>query len=100
MGIRRTCLPRSNGQWSGEEVNGLWHSDIEAVNKITGREGIPFVDGRPDFSKWVKGSQTFKPGELNGSSSDFTAGYKKLMTDSNGIIKSQNATKKWLKNKV
>lgn len=95
----KTRLPRSKGHWSGEEGNSLWYSEIEEVNKVTGGEGMPFVNGRPDFSKWAKGSQTFKPGELNGSSSDFTAVYKKLKADSNGKIKSQNAAKKWLNNK-
>ena len=95
----RTRLPRNNGYWEGEVGNSLWHSDIEAVNKITGGEGIPFVNGRPDFSKWSQGTQTFKLGELNGTNKDFIAVYKKLMADSDGKLTSQNAAKLWLKNK-
>ncbi|WP_289804810.1 RHS repeat-associated core domain-containing protein, partial [Dubosiella newyorkensis] len=32
----RTRLPRNNGHWEGEAGNGIWHSDIEEVNAITG----------------------------------------------------------------
>ncbi len=95
----RNRLPINNGYWEGDVGNSLWYSDIDAVNRITGGEGIPFVNGRPDFSKWAKGTQIFKPGELNGTNKDFVAVYKKLMADSNGKIKSQNAARKWLKNK-
>lgn len=71
----RTRLPRSNGHWSGEEGNSLWYSDLDVVNKITGGEGIPFINGRPDFSKWSKGTIPFKEGVLNGTKSDFNKVY-------------------------
>ena len=69
-------MPRNNGRWSGKEGNSIWHSDIEAVNKITGGEGIPFVNGRPDFSKWSKGTIPFIDGVLNGTKSDFNKVYE------------------------
>ena len=51
---------------------------LEAVNKITGGEGIPFINGRPDFSKWSKGTITFKKGVLKGTKSDFNKVYEKV----------------------
>ena len=74
----RTRLPRSNGHWSGEEGNSLWYSDLDVVNKITGGEGIPFINGRPDFSKWSKGTIPFKEGVLNGTKSDFNKVYEAI----------------------
>lgn len=97
--MRTTRLPRSNGHWEGEAGNSLWHSDIEDVKTITGGEGIPFIGGKPDFIKWSQGSQTFKPGVLNGTNRDFSAVYRKLKADSNGRITSQNAAKRQLKTK-
>ncbi len=95
----RTRLPRNNGHWEGNAGNGIWHSDIEEVNAITGGKGIPFKDGRPDFSEWSRGEIKFNIGELNGTRLDFDAVYEKIMKSSNGKFNSKNAVKEWLRDK-
>ena len=72
----KTRLPRTNGYWEGKPGDGLWYSENISVIEITGGEGVPFKNGRPDFSKWSQGSIAFEIGELDGSNSDFTAVYK------------------------
>lgn len=72
----KTRLPRTNGYWEGKPGDGLWYSENISVIEITGGEGVPFKNGRPDFSKWSQGSIEFEIGELDGSNSDFTAVYK------------------------
>lgn len=72
----KTRLPRTNGYWEGKPGDGLWYSENISVIEITGGEGVPFKNGRPDFSKWPQGSIEFEIGELDGSNSDFTAVYK------------------------
>jgi hypothetical protein len=42
------------GIWSGVRGDSDWFSDVEAVNKITNYEPIPFRRGFPNFSKWAK----------------------------------------------
>lgn len=72
----KTRLPRTNGYWEWKPGDGLWYSENISVIEITGGEGVPFKNGRPDFSKWSQGSIEFEIGELDGSNSDFTAVYK------------------------
>lgn len=84
----RTRLPRNNGHWNGSPGNGIWYSDISAVNAITGGKGIVFKDGRPDFSPWSKGMIRFDDGVLNGTRQDFTKVYEYLRDQSGGKIKS------------
>lgn len=72
----KTRLPRTNGYWEGKPGDGLWYSENISIIEITGGEGVPFKNGRPDFSKWSQGSIEFEIGELDGSNSDFTAVYK------------------------
>lgn len=74
-----------------------WKSNNPDVNRITNGESIPFKNGRPDFSAWSKGQLTFEPGELNGTSSDFTKVYEALKNELN--LNSNNAAKGWLKSK-
>jgi len=90
-------LPKSNGYWEGDPGNGVWHSDIKAVNKVTGNEGIPFYNGRPDFSKWSKGNLKFKKGELNGTRQDFKKVYERIKEMSGGQITSNSAAKRFLR---
>jgi hypothetical protein len=42
------------GIWSGVRGDSDWYSDVEAVNKITNYEPIPFRRGFPNFSQWAK----------------------------------------------
>jgi hypothetical protein len=72
---RAARLPRSGGRWEGTPGNGLWHSSHPDVNRITGGRPIRFVDGRPDFSPWSKGSIKFREGMLNGTRDDFAHVY-------------------------
>ena len=75
----KPLLPINNGEWSGEPGNSLWKPDPDYIppekspnpekpysnpeNKTCGeilekydmKEGIPFKDGEPDFSKISKG---------------------------------------------
>jgi len=86
-------LPVSNGSWSGQAGNSNWNSTLEAVNGITGGEGIPFVNGKPNFAKWSVA--TFSVEGLTGSAADFALIYKKMATDLG--FKSPTAAKNWLK---
>lgn len=47
----RTRLPRSNGRWDGEPGNGTWYPDNPDAKNVLGDKGVPFKDGRPDFSE-------------------------------------------------
>lgn len=47
-------LPRTNGKWEGEPGKGKWYSDKPEVNKITNGEGVEFIDGRANFTPWIK----------------------------------------------
>ena len=94
----KTRLPKKDGHWDGEAGNSNWISEKPEVNKITNGEGIPFKDGRPDFSQWSKGEIQFNEGELDGTKSDFKKIYEKIKNESNGQIKSNRAAKKLLKN--
>ncbi len=40
--------------------NGKWYSDKPEVKSITNGEGVEFIDGRPKFTPWSKGSIKFK----------------------------------------
>ena len=74
----KTRLPRTNGKWVGEPSNGKWYSDKTEVKNITKGEGVEFIDGRPNFTPWSKGSLKFKEGMLNGSKTDFNLVYEKI----------------------
>ncbi len=92
----RTRLPRTEGSWtSGTPGNGLWKSDIPAVNKVTGGKPIEFVNGRPAFTPWSKGQIKFKPGELNGTRQDFDKVYDYVAKQKN--LPSRNAAKNYLR---
>lgn len=92
-----TRLPRSNGHWKGGPGNGKWYSDKIEVTSITNGEGVEFIDGRPNFTPWSKGSIKFKEGMLDGSNNDFNLVYEKIMQLKGS--KSKNQGKAWLKEK-
>jgi hypothetical protein len=64
------CIPRTGGKWDGEPADSVWKPDLDTKptkynpNDLTwgeilakyGIDGIPFVDGEPDFSKVSKGT--------------------------------------------
>ena len=94
-GLRRDRLPRSKGKWSDPSKPGEsdWHSDKKPVKDVTGGCGIPFKNGRPDFSKWSKGELKFKKGVLDGTDADFDKVYQAIGKQK-GI--SKTAAKNWL----
>lgn len=66
-GLDFVRLPKSNGSWSGDAGNSLWKSnkpDVVAILDQKGMEGIPFVGGLPDFSKFSE--LTFEVSGLTG----------------------------------
>ncbi|WP_178082610.1 RHS repeat-associated core domain-containing protein, partial [Pseudomonas sp. FW126-L8] len=91
----RTRLPRNQGRWGadgkGKPGESPWYSDIPEVNEVTKGEPIPFVNGRPDFSQWSKGTVKFKPGVLDGTDQDFKKVYERLKKDRN--LRSANAAR-------
>ncbi|RMC30117.1 HNH endonuclease [Paracoccus alkanivorans] len=91
----RTRLPRSNGRWDGEPGNGTWYPDNPDAKKVLGDKGVPFKDGRPDFSQWSKGNVEFEPGVLDGTSADFTKVYEQLK-EARGLS-SNNAARQLLR---
>ncbi|WP_286149050.1 T7SS effector LXG polymorphic toxin [Paenibacillus sp. FSL R5-0490] len=97
LGKPKTRVPRTNGKWVGEPGNGTWYSDKPEVNKVTNGEGVEFLDGRPNFTPWSKGSIKFKEGMLDGSKNDFNLVYEKIMQLKG--YKSMNQAKVWLKEK-
>ncbi|UTZ25186.1 HNH endonuclease [Vibrio campbellii] len=50
------------------------------MNNITNGEAIPFVDGKPVFDKWTKGTLTYEEGILNGTRADFRQVYNDIAT--------------------
>src|SRR5699024_3851483 len=93
----KTRLPRTNGKWNGEPGNGVWYSDKAEVQSITTGKGVEFINGRPNFTPWSKGSIKFKKGMLDGTKNDFNLVYEKIMQLKG--FKSQNQAKYWLKEK-
>ncbi|MDL4842632.1 HNH endonuclease [Aquibacillus rhizosphaerae] len=93
----KTRLPRTNGKWDGELGNGKWYSDKPEVKSVTNGKGVEFIDGRPNFTPWSKGSIKFKEGMLDGSKNDFNLVYEKIMQLKG--FRSQNQAKSWLKEK-
>ena len=74
-------LPKTNGEWEGERGESKWYSNKQDVIDITKGEGVPYKNGRPDFSKWQDpdlGTLKFKPGELDGTKNDWNKVYKKI----------------------
>ncbi len=96
-GDSKARIPRTNGKWKGEPGNGKWFSNNSDVLEITKGEGVPFKNGRPDFSKWKKGSLKFKEGVLDGSKADFNAVYDKIKQMKG--FSSRNQAKNWLREK-
>ncbi|MCR4387004.1 MULTISPECIES: T7SS effector LXG polymorphic toxin [Bacillus amyloliquefaciens group] len=94
----RTRLPRNHGKWEGTPGNGKWHSDRPDVNAVTKGEPVTFIDGRPIFTPWSKGTIKFKPGELKGTKKDFPAVYKRIQKMKG--FKTQKEAEKWLKEVV
>lgn len=90
----RTRLPRSNGRWDGDPGNGTWYPDNPDAKNVLGDKGVPFKDGRPDFSEWSKGEVEFEPGVLDGTNADFTKAYEQIK-EARGLS-SNNAAKKLL----
>ena len=88
-------LPQKDGKWSGAPGNSTWNSTNPKVNRITKDEGIPFNNGRPDFSKWVSEILEFGDGKLNGTRNDFSLVYEAIR-DIKGF-KSKAEAKRWLK---
>ena len=94
----RKRLPRTNGKWDGEPGESKWYSDKKDVTDITNGEGIPYKNGRPDFSKWIDtelGTLKFKPGELDGTINDFDKIYDKLQKQRD--LQSKNKARELLK---
>ncbi|GLI86629.1 hypothetical protein ANABIO32_44660 [Rossellomorea marisflavi] len=94
---RKTRLPRTNGKWDGEPGNGKWYSEKPEVKRVTMGKGVEFLDGRPNFTPWSKGSIKFKEGMLDGTKVDFKLVYAKIMKIKG--FNSQNQAKVWLKEK-
>ncbi|AIU81905.1 T7SS effector LXG polymorphic toxin [Bacillus velezensis] len=94
----RTRLPRNHGRWEGTPGNGKWHSDRPDVNAVTKGEPVTFIDGRPIFTPWSKGTIKFKSGELKGTKKDFPAVYKRIQKMKG--FKTQKEAEKWLKEVV
>ncbi|MCY7902140.1 T7SS effector LXG polymorphic toxin [Bacillus inaquosorum] len=94
----RTRLPRNHGRWEGTPGNGKWYSDKPEVNAVTKGEPVTFIDGRPIFTPWSKGTIKFKPGELKGTKKDFPAVYKRIQKMKG--FKTQKEAEKWLKEVV
>lgn len=91
-----TRLPRTKGDWiDGSPGNGLWKSEIPEVNAVTGGKPIQFVNDRPVFTPWSKGSIKFEPGKLNGTDDDFKAVYDYIANQKN--LPSRNAAKNLLR---
>ena len=90
----RTRLPRTNGRWEGEPGNGTWYPDNPEAKSVLGGDGVPFKDGRPDFSQWSKGEIEFEPGVLNGGEADFTRVYEQIR-EAKGLP-SNNAARQYL----
>lgn len=90
-----TRLPRTGGTWQGEPGNGKWFSDKLAVQEVTRGKGVPFVNGRPDFTEWSKGTVKFQEGVLDGTKDDFKAVYEYIAKQKN--LSSPTAAKKLLK---
>ena len=91
----RRRLPKNNGQWeSGTPGNGFWKSDIEEVNKVTGDKPIQFIDGRPIFTPYSKGSLKFPQGTLDGSRKDFDIVYEYIAQKMK--LPNKTAGKQWL----
>jgi hypothetical protein len=89
-------LPREEGtpgdNWSGERGNSLWYSNDPSVVRITGGKGIPFRNGRVDFSEWAQRSIDVEG--LNGTYSDFSKIYVALAKELN--LKNPTAAQRWL----
>lgn len=73
-------IPRGGGAWVGEAGRSGWQSKKKAVRNIVGEDPnrpgfsspIPFRNGFPDFSKWVRKPEvTLKP--MLGTDADFSA---------------------------
>ncbi|MGG0052761.1 T7SS effector LXG polymorphic toxin [Bacillus atrophaeus] len=94
----RTRLPRNHGRWEGTPGNGKWYSDKPEVNAVTKGEPVTFIDGRPIFTPWSKGTIKFKPGELKGTKKDFPGVYKRIQKMKG--FKTQKEAEKWLKEVV
>ena len=93
----RKRLPKSNGHWEGAVGDSLWISDIKDVNKITNGAGIPFVNGRPDFSQWSQGVIEFEQGVLDGTKKDFGRIYDRMKELSGGALTSRSKAREVLK---
>ncbi|TMP83519.1 hypothetical protein CWB73_01420, partial [Pseudoalteromonas phenolica] len=88
-------LPKSNGSWEGRPGNSIWNSTLDDVNQVTGNTGVPFINGRPNFTQWSKGQLKFEQGILNGSKTDFDRVYEELAKMKG--LPSKNAAKNYLK---
>ncbi|MGX4294632.1 T7SS effector LXG polymorphic toxin [Bacillus sp. JK62] len=91
----RTRLPRTKGRWEGTPGNGKWYSDKPEVNAVTKGEPVEFVNNRPIFTPWSKGTIRFKDGELTGKDSDFALVYKRIKKLKG--FKTQGEAEDWLK---
>ncbi len=93
----RTRLPRTNGKWEGLPGDGKWFPEKPEVINITNGEGVEFVNGRPNFTPWSKGTIKFKDGMLDGTKQDFNLLYEKIMRLKG--FNSLNQAKVWLLDK-
>ncbi|MDY7904262.1 T7SS effector LXG polymorphic toxin [Bacillus sp. AG1] len=91
----RTRLPRTKGRWEGTPGNGKWYSDKPEVNAVTKGEPVEFVNNRPIFTPWSKGTIRFKEGELTGKDTDFALVYKRIKKLKG--FKTQGEAEDWLK---
>jgi RHS repeat-associated protein len=96
-GNPRSRLPRTNGRWEGTPGNGFWHSDLQDVNEVTGGRPIQFINSRPIFTPWKKGTVKFNPGELKGTDRDFDLVHRSLARQLN--LPTKTAAKNWLSEK-
>jgi colicin-lik colicin-like DNase/tRNase family protein len=56
LGFGPRRLPVNNGSWLDKQRvgNSAWQSTLEKVNRVTGGDPVPFKDGYPDFSRWMR----------------------------------------------
>jgi hypothetical protein len=80
------------GHWVGERGDGVWFSYHPSVQQITRGLGIPFKNGRVDFSQWSR--KNLNVVGLDGSKKDFGRVYSALASELN--LESASAARLWL----
>jgi hypothetical protein len=81
---RRLPSPKT-GTWKnadgspGGPGNSQWFSNNQDVQAVTGGRGVPFINGRPDFTPWARMSINLPYGDLTGRNKlDFPKVYEAM----------------------